>query len=68
MLLSILKILNVISDLRRGTCWNVLGKRMQKAYQKQFRVEKVIKRKGDTLYVKWKSMIILLIARVIWMT
>ena len=28
---------------------------MRKAIQKEFRVEKVIKRKGDKLYVKWKG-------------
>ena len=28
---------------------------MKKANQKEFRVEKVIKRKGDKLYVKWKE-------------
>ena len=28
---------------------------LQKANQKEFRIEKVIKRKGDKLYVKWKS-------------
>ena len=28
---------------------------LQKTYQKEFRVEKVIKRKGDKLYVKWKG-------------
>ena len=28
---------------------------LQKAYQKQCRIEKVIKRKGDKLYVKWKG-------------
>ena len=27
----------------------------QKKNQKEFRVEKVIKRKGDELYVKWKD-------------
>ena len=30
-------------------------KELQKANQKEFRVEKVIKRKGDKLYVKWKG-------------
>ena len=30
-------------------------KEWQKTNQKQFRAEKVIKRKGDTLHVKWKS-------------
>ena len=28
---------------------------MQRTNQKEFRVEKVIKRKGDKLYVKWKG-------------
>ena len=28
---------------------------LQKANQKQFRIEKVIKRKGDKLYIKWKG-------------
>ena len=28
---------------------------MQKANQKESRIEKVIKRKGDKLYVKWKG-------------
>ena len=30
-------------------------KELQKANQKEFRVEKVIKRKGDKLHVKWKG-------------
>ena len=30
-------------------------KKLQKTNQKEFRVHKVIKRKGDKLYVKWKS-------------
>ena len=30
-------------------------KELQEANQKEFRVEKVIKRKGDKLYVKWKG-------------
>ena len=35
-------------------------KELQKINQNEFTVEKVIKRKGDKLYVKWKAMIILL--------
>ena len=34
---------------------NVLQKRIAKTNQKEFGVEKVIKRKGDKLYVKWKG-------------
>ena len=30
-------------------------KDLQKTNQKEFRIEKVIKRKGDKLYVKWKG-------------
>ena len=30
-------------------------KELQKTNQKKFRLEKVIKRKGDKLHVKWKS-------------
>ena len=29
---------------------------LQKANQKQFRIEIVIKRKGDKLYIKWKGL------------
>ena len=31
------------------------GKELQKTNQKEFRIEKVIKSKGDKLYVKWKE-------------
>ena len=45
----------VISDLKVeeivGTYYE---KELQKTSQKEFRVKKVIKRKGDKLYVKWK--------------
>ena len=30
-------------------------KELQKATQKEFRIEKIIKRKRDKLYVKWKG-------------
>ena len=30
-------------------------KKLQKANQKESRIEKVINRKGDNLYVKWKG-------------
>ena len=45
----------MISDLNgekiAGTFYE---KELQKTNQKEFRIEKVIKRKGDKLYVKWK--------------
>ena len=34
-------------------------KELQKTNQEEFRVEKVIKRKGDKLYVKWKGYVLL---------
>ena len=46
----------VISDLNgekiHGTCYE---KELQKTNQKELRIEKAIKRKGDILYVKWKG-------------
>ena len=47
---------SVISDLKDeiivGTFYE---KALQKTNQKEFRVEKVIKRKGDKLYVNWEG-------------
>ena len=46
----------VISDLKKeGTVVNFYIKELQKANQKDFRIEKVIKRKGDKLYIKWEG-------------
>ena len=42
----------VIIDLKGGTFYK---KELQKINQQEFRVEKVIKKKGDKLYVKWKG-------------
>ena len=28
---------------------------LQKSFQQEFRIEKILKRKGDKLYVKWKG-------------
>ena len=46
----------VINDLNGG---EIVGRvyeiELQKVNQKEFRIEKVIKRKGDELYVKWKK-------------
>ena len=48
----------VINDLNveeiTGTFYE---KELQKTNQKEFRIEKVIKQKGDKLYVKWKGYI-----------
>ena len=40
-------------------------KELQKTNQKEFRIGKVLKGKGDKLYVKWKGMIIDLIVGLI---
>ena len=32
-----------------------MKKNSKKTNQKQFRIEKILKRKGDKLYVKWKG-------------
>ena len=38
----------MLEEIRGGNCFS-------KNKSKMFRVEKVIKRKGDKLYVKWKG-------------
>ena len=47
---------HVINDLNGeeiiGTFY---GKELKKTNQQEFRTEKVIRRKGDKLYVKWKG-------------
>ena len=46
----------VISDLNGEELPNRFTKKnCKKTNKKEFRVEKVIKRKGDKLYVKWKG-------------
>ena len=46
----------MISDLNgEPITWSRYEKELQKTNQKEFRIEKGIKRKGDKLYVKWKG-------------
>ena len=46
----------VISDLNNGQIISSLyGKELQKTSQKEFRIEKVIEKKGDKIYVKWEG-------------
>ena len=46
----------VISDLNgEPITGNFFGKELRKTSQEKFRIEKVIKRKGDKFYVKWKG-------------
>ena len=45
-----------ISDLNsEGIVRRFYEKELQKTSQKEFRIEKKIKRKGNKLYVKWKG-------------
>ena len=45
----------VISDLNREKlAGSFYEKEIQKTSQEKFRIEKVLKRKGDKLYVNWK--------------
>ena len=55
--LSKLKIqFHVISDLNgEPMTWSFYEKELQKTIEEKFRIEKVIKGKGDKLYVKWKG-------------
>ena len=46
----------VISDLNvKKIAGSFYEKELQKTSQEKFRIEKVLKRKGDKLYVKWKG-------------
>ena len=46
----------VISDLKgEEIIWTFYKNKLQKTNQKEFRIEEVIKRKGDKSYVKWKG-------------
>ena len=46
----------VINDLNgEETIGTLYEKELQKTNQEEFRIEKVIKKKGDRLYVKWKG-------------
>ena len=49
---------SAISDLNgEKITGSFYEKKLQKTNQKEFRIEKVLKRKGDKLYVKWKRYI-----------
>ena len=48
--------LYIVSDLNgEEITGSFCAKEVQKASQEKFRIEKVLKRKGDELYVKWKG-------------
>ena len=47
---------HVINDLNgEEITGSFCEKELQKTNQEEFRIQKIIKRKGDTLYVKWKG-------------
>ena len=47
---------NIINDLNGEKIFGTFYENeLQKTNQQEFRIEKVIKRKGDKLYVKWKG-------------
>ena len=45
----------VIKKVKNNVLWTYYEKGLQKTNQKELRFEKVIKRKDDKLYVKWKG-------------
>ena len=46
----------VINDLNgKVIIGTFYGKELQKTNQKEFRIEKALRKKGDKLYVKWKG-------------
>ena len=46
----------MISDLNGGKiAGSFYEQELQKTNQNEYRIEKLIKRKGDKLYVKWKG-------------
>ena len=45
----------LLRGLKRFTKKNCKKKEKRKKIQKEFRLENVMKRKGDKLYVKWKG-------------
>ena len=45
----------VVNDLNGEEIRIFYEKELQKTDQKEFRIEKALKKKGDTLYVKWKG-------------
>ena len=56
MILLINTITHVVSDLNGELITGSFYKReLQKTSQEKFRIETVLKRKGDKLYVKWKE-------------
>ena len=57
---------SVISDLNgQDIVGNFYKKELQKTKQKEFRVEKVIKRKGDKIYVKCKLRTTIVLLKVV---
>ena len=50
----------VVSKIKNTVPWAYMisdlnGEELQKTSQEKFRIEKLIKRKGDKLFIKWKG-------------
>ena len=52
---KIINLLNDSSTEESKLAGSFYEKELQKINQKEFRIEQVLKRKGDKLYVKWKG-------------
>ena len=56
---QILKIFHMLININDLNGEEIIGafyeKELQKTNQREFRIKKVIERKGDKLYVKWKG-------------
>ena len=48
-------VINDLNDLNEEIIGTFYGKELQKTNQEEYRIEKVIKRKCDKLYAKWKG-------------
>ena len=51
----------VISDLNGEPIFSFYEKELEKRDQEKFRREKVLKRKGDKLYVKWNRYVVFIV-------
>ena len=52
---------HVISDLNGEPIFSFYEKKLEKRDQEKFGIEKVLKRKGDKLYVKWNRYVVFIV-------
>ena len=48
------KLDDIVNTYREEIVGTFYEKELQKTHQKEFRIEEVIKKKGDKQYIKWK--------------